>query len=511
MKKLGMMNMSWFFTGLAIMLVFGFSACSNDDEENKIPAFPAEQKITCNANEEKEFSFEANMDWKLTSSAPTWCMFVADGFEEASLAGTAGKQTVTIKVTDKNQEFEESTAKLELTMGSEKSVIATVTRSSKAYELKVFDAEGAVIEQIEVGYNDYIEFTVEANFDFAAADIPEWITIEGGSMVGSASQKVAGKVKIIQDGSREKYPVAADKGEVIRFANEAGSASFSIPVFYQGMSVDAIEISGNTPWGWTVSLDGKTFQQTAGTGDPITLEGNVPFTIKALEDEYEFFYAELGENKIYLTDENGQPVTWMKVKKDNNVKGNISVEIDEFTPSQWGPASRTGCIIAFPKAVYESSIATIVDGSDFDEISTIYQANILMEVSQKAASSGFTIRNGSTWEPVASTKETDSEILEMIQGNWQIADVYTMTVGADESYLVFPEISTFDSESKWGAMKASGEDIDASELGGLEIGMEGENYYVNVSTPASFTEPVIVYFIDSTWQNKKALVIRPNL
>lgn len=516
-KPLGSFSMksvkaSWFLVNLLIVIGLCMSACSKDDDGDVIPVFPEQQKISCQANDEKELSFEANMNWKLTSSV-TWCKFMANGVEEYSLSGNAGKQTVTIKVTDENQGFEESTAKLELTMGTDKAIIAEVTRLAKNYELKVFDTDGNEIQTIEVGYKNYIEFAVEANFDFAATDKPEWMEFEAGSMVGSANQKVTGSVKITMDGTREKYPISASSENVIVFANQAGTASFPIQVFYKGMDADEIEIGGNTPWNWTVSLDGQEFSQTSGLGDPVSHTGGIDYTIKALNDQYEYLFVQVSNGKIYVIDDD---TNWMKVEEDNNTKGKVKVKVDPFTPSPWGNPSRTGCIFVFPKEIYGAAIAEIEDGSDFNEIATAYQHNILMNVTQKAASTGFIIKKDG-WETVSCTKETDTSILELLQGEYFIDEVYTITAGPEEYYLVCPELEQFGADKDggtlgtWEATTATNEEIDPAILGGLGIGgMEGDFYSIEVTTPADFTGPIIIRFIDATWQNKKALVIRPN-
>ena len=84
---------SWFFIGL--LMTFCLAACSDDDDDAVAPIFPEKQKIVCNAGETKEFTFTANTNWSLASSA-IWCKFQSNDMEEFVVSGTAGTQTVTI-------------------------------------------------------------------------------------------------------------------------------------------------------------------------------------------------------------------------------------------------------------------------------------------------------------------------------------------------------------------------------------------------------------------------------
>lgn len=76
------------------------SACSSDDDATN-PVFPQVQTIAGNAGDEFDFTFEANENWSLASSA-IWCKMVQgeDGKEAFVLNGTAGKQTIKVKLTD---------------------------------------------------------------------------------------------------------------------------------------------------------------------------------------------------------------------------------------------------------------------------------------------------------------------------------------------------------------------------------------------------------------------------
>ena len=164
MRTLNLKGMSWIMA-LAMMFIVSFTSCSDDKEEGATtPVFPEEQAISCNAGETKVLTFDANMTWQLSSTAAIWCKFEVNGEDKEVVKGEAGKQSITIKVTDAAQEIgKTSEAQLKLDMGGETKVIATVTRSAKGYSLKIYDAEGNEItteQGLEVGYKKQISFTV---------------------------------------------------------------------------------------------------------------------------------------------------------------------------------------------------------------------------------------------------------------------------------------------------------------------------------------------------------------
>ena len=78
------------FVVLAFCLVF--VACSDDDDKKQgDPIFPEVQKISCAVGETVELTFNANMNWKLSSSA-LWCKFVVGGELMNSCSGETGEQ-----------------------------------------------------------------------------------------------------------------------------------------------------------------------------------------------------------------------------------------------------------------------------------------------------------------------------------------------------------------------------------------------------------------------------------
>lgn len=412
-------GMNWFFIGLVMALCV--SACSDDDDE-VAPTFPAKQTIDTNANKTQEFTFDAAANWQLTSSA-IWCHFIVDGIKEYSLSGNAGKQTVTIEITDEAQKFDaRTTAQLTLMMGGDKAIIADVVRNAKGRELKIYDEKGNEIEKIEVGYNDYKSFVVKANFHFAATNRPEWLEIAGNSIVGSASDQngVTGKVKVVKDPQYSKYE---QTNGTITFADDEGLASYTIPLVYKGMDRDDIVVTSPTAnrWNWIVSLDGKTFSQEGSSGassstSTTAYKNGLPFTIQAYNDEFTTVYIEDYKGTFY-----DDAYSWMILKGQ---KGNMRLTVD---PLQNG--ERIGYVLSFPNQVYEEIKGDLIGNiMENGEIKYEYeQKNLLIQFTQKdkgnTGAAQFTVTDGQTAQPVECTEYTGDGI-DYFKNTYNVSTIY---------------------------------------------------------------------------------------
>ena len=182
---------------MALVSVTLFAACSSDDDDDVAPVFPQVQTIAGNAGDVKEFSFDANDNWSLSSNK-IWCQITKSDAEEGTKAGyvlngTAGKQTIKVTLTDDEESKDLSVALLNLKMGGQEVAIAEVHRSAAGYELKVYDEAGNDISEtgIVAGYEDYTKFSVQANYRFAATNMPNWVELDGGFLVGRPTERLS--------------------------------------------------------------------------------------------------------------------------------------------------------------------------------------------------------------------------------------------------------------------------------------------------------------------------------
>ncbi len=478
-----------------LTMAFSMSACSDDDNDEAAAAFPAKQTVSCKEGETKELTFDVSANWQLTSSA-TWCRFVADGVEDYSLSGSAGKQTVTLKITNESLKFDESTvAQLVMIIGANKAIVADVVRDNKDRSLKIYDMDGNEIQQIEVGYADYLSFTVEANFHFAATNRPEWLDIAGNAIVGSANKSVTGRVKIVDDAQFVKY---VQNGE-LTFADENGIESYTFPLVYKGMNPETIIIQNANPWNWEVTLDGKTFTQTSssgasGTTSTSTYNNFVPVAIQALNDDFVPVYiqkvVEYGMTQMRISGEDD--VDWMHLD-DKSGKGDARLTVDATAEE------REGYVLVFPRAEYDkikgdlwgNLIEMDMETYEPDIKYTYQQNNLVMHVIQKekkqVVEQAFKVTYldpsaGWATVEVECTKVTDADILAEYQG---INDVYTMEWPSNNSFEVDPLEGDF-GENWYYQLMRDGKDITSEDI--VEPMEKSCNFFL--SDPSSLAEPL---------------------
>ena len=372
---------------MALVSVTLFTACSSDDDA-VTPVFPQVQTIGGAAGAELDFTFDANESWSL-SSDKIWCKLVQGEKTDAFvLNGTAGKQTIKVKITADDASNDMSVAQLFLNMGGQKVAIAEVKRSAADHILTVYDADDNDITEtgITVGYNTYTKFKVKSNFRFAVTNTPSWVDLEGGFMVGTPNKVVEGGVAFKENqGVSAKYAIAKDGNYTITFTSEDGKAAVTVPVIYNGMTISTMDVTYPTSsqWAvWNVSLDGKVFTQNGsslngGDTNAFTFHNFVPFTLKTFGDAYQLVVFEKKEDG--LREETSGAV------KLQGEKGDVKLTIDALSSG-----SREFLVYAFPQSVYE----TFDNGLDemlednFTTVKSDYDRYFLMDVVQKEEKKG---------------------------------------------------------------------------------------------------------------------------
>lgn len=373
---------------MALVSVTLFTACSSDDDDAVTPVFPQVQTFGGAAGTEFDFTFDANESWSL-SSDKIWCKLVQGEKTDAFvLNGTAGKQTIKVKITADDASDDMSVAQLFLNMGGQKVAIAEVKRSAADHILTVYDAAGNDITEtgITVGYNVYNKFTVKSNFRFAVTNTPAWVDLEGGFLVGTPNKDAVGGVSFKENqGVSAKYAIAKDGNYTITFTSEDGKAAVTIPVIYNGMTTSTMDVTYPTSsqWAvWNVSLDGKVFTQNGsslngGDTNDFTFYNFVPFTLKTLGDAYQLV--------VFDKKEDGLREETSGAVKLQGEKGDVKLTIDALSSG-----SREFLVYALPQSVY----ATFDNGldemleEDFMTVKSDYDRYFLMDVVQKEEKKG---------------------------------------------------------------------------------------------------------------------------
>ena len=373
---------------MALVSVTLFTACSSDDDDAVTPVFPQVQTFGGAAGTEFDFTFDANESWSL-SSDKIWCKLVQGEKTDAFvLNGTAGKQTIKVKITADDASDDMSVAQLFLNMGGQKVAIAEVKRSAADHILTVYDADGNDITKtgITVGYNVYTKFTVKSNFRFAVTNTPAWVDLEGGFLVGTPNKDAVGGVAFKENqGVSAKYAIAKDGNYTITFTSEDGKAAVTIPVIYNGMTISTMDVTYPTSsqWAvWNVSLDGKVFTQNGsslngGDTNDFTFYNFVPFTLKTLGDAYQLV--------VFDKKEDGLREETSGAVKLQGEKGDV-----KLTVAPLGSGSREFLVYALPQSVFES-LENGLDGmleEDFMTVKSDYDRYFLMDVVQKEEKKG---------------------------------------------------------------------------------------------------------------------------
>lgn len=494
---------------MALVSVTLFTACSSDDDA-VTPVFPQVQTIGGAAGAELDFTFDANESWSL-SSDKIWCKLVqgekADAFV---LNGTAGKQTIKVKITADDASDDMSVAQLFLNMGGQKVAIAEVKRSAADHILTVYDAAGNDITEtgITVGYNVYNKFTVKSNFRFAVTNTPAWVDLEGGFLVGTPNKEVVGGVSFKEDqGVSAKYAIAKDGKYTITFTSEDGKAAVTIPVIYNGMTTSTMDVTYPTSsrWAvWNVSLDGKVFTQngsslTGGDTNDFTFYNFVPFTLKTLGDAYQLV--------VFDKKEDGLREETSGAVKLQGEKGDVKLTIDALSSG-----SREFLVYALPQSVFES-FENGLDGmleEDFMTVKSDYDRYFLMDVVQKEEKKG----DSEVTAPIVTSMgmnvdcalTTNDEFKSYAEGIFSYTgkDVFESTVYG--GYVaIYPQIDGWDPSAGANVVIYDGTGNPVPDEN-YEVGQDDKGIYVGLNAD-ELTYPILAGFNDMQRVCQRVVII----
>lgn len=495
---------------MALVSVTLFTACSSDDDDAVTPVFPQVQTIGGAAGAELDFTFDANESWSL-SSDKIWCKLVQGEKTDAFvLNGTAGKQTIKVKITADDASDDMSVAQLFLNMGGQKVAIAEVKRSAADHILTVYDADGNDITEtgITVGYNVYNKFTVKSNFRFAVTNTPAWVDLEGGFLVGTPNKEVVGGVSFKEDqGVSAKYAIAKDGNYTITFTSEDGKAAVTIPVIYNGMTTSTMDVTYPTSsqWAvWNVSLDGKVFTQNGsslngGDTNAFTFYNFVPFTLKTLGDAYQLV--------VFDKKEDGLREETSGAVKLQGEKGDV-----KLTVAPLGSGSREFLVYALPQSVFES-LENGLDGmleEDFMTVKSDYDRYFLMDVVQKEEKKG----DSEVTAPIVTSMgmeadcalTTNEEFKSYAEGIFSYTgkDVFESTVYG--GYVaIYPQIDGWDPTAGADVViyDGTGNSVDVKNY---EVGQDEKGFYVGLNAD-KLTYPILAGFNDMQRVCQRVVII----
>lgn len=500
------------FLAVALMMsTFVASCSSSNDPQNEPQSFPEELSLNIDAGQDYQLSFNAYANWKLTSTT-TWCKIVDKGVEVYDVSGTSGKQSVTIRITDDGQTFEESKAELKLNMGGTEKRIATIIRNAKNYNVQILDADGNELKELVISNSEYTTFTVKTNFEYTTNEIQQ---VEFNKVPAGEGNKELVTGAIIKD-NYLTHPITKADGINLTFINVKGDVIATYPIIYNGIDENFIKVKDNDVYQWLVSLDGKTFQQGFGKYDPVTkttsgttsVSSQISYSVVALNDKYKFIFIEADEQGNINRPSN----EWIHATQDTKDAGKVNVTADAST------SYRTGCVLVFSDAAYNKANSDIQTGGNYQKIKNAYKNNILTELSQQDDNAPFDIRDGvNDWNRLHTyTLSTDkSDLKESFNVNTD--KVYVMYANVGTSLIIFPKYRETSKENKtvyksYAIFKTDG--TEDSEMMDIKNNLTEETFYddwymfyVNIRRVPENRDAFYVVFYTADGTNEKVLKV----
>lgn len=415
MKTLnGMIGRAMAWTAMLAMAL-SVGGCSDSDSDGPGDVtFPEKDAITVNAGQDRTLTFSADAEWKLISNA-SWCRFVDGDFVQTTISGEAGDQSVTIRVSDDNQNSEkDDVAEITMAMGGKSQVIYEITRPRKgASSLIVKDKSGKVIDAenplLVKGGNitSPVETTVTLEIDDASAQLgvltdktASWVTVT--ALTGTNDYAVSFKDDNA-DGKNPKYAIPAEENAVITFAAQKNGsivAEVAIPIYYEGYAESALIVDPSY-MSVTVSEDGQTMTGEGGVSgsESVDYGDELISTVTTRNDAFEIVeiaytatYDQWGTptEVIYDFSANGD-LDWVTTSKiagetDADVKNRVRLTVSELPE---GEELRNATVMIFPKAVYdeiEDDLQGNVIDSEVNDIKSAYSTYIMANLTQGAES-----------------------------------------------------------------------------------------------------------------------------
>lgn len=485
---------------LAMTLGCLVSACSDEDVTPVEATFTAPGEFDMASLDSCEsivssFEITSNGAWNLCSDK-MWVKLSlqADGEFFNDVQGGEGTHTVYIKVTNDARGFDAAKATVTLIAGGVSKDVVTIERKGKEHEFALLSSEGEEIKKIEIGTDATVWVALVANFDCSIIECPEWIAapeaFDGGFTLNVANSYVP-----------------YEKEGVVTFGNIDRSKVYEVPVTYAGMEPTLMEIEGdNTPWGWKVSLDGKTFVQetTSASGETVEtiVEDALAFSVTCLNYNYELVSAQVNSNgKLELMD---AEESWILATQNENDSSQVSVSVSASTAS-----SRSGYLFAVPEAMYSNFADSLEVSSDVDTFIDSNLSYVVLEVEQKSleATDGFIITDANG---TAVSSVVEEEYYEWLCSEFSITDLTACELVPGESYTIVTRLNASDWQGNFAITDLEGAHQRPKSWGNPEAKLGEDGLYrLDITVPASLNKTIILRLYTPQIVNIKALVIRP--
>ena len=340
------MKTNRFFAVLALTAaIFASAGCKKDEPVKKI-TFPEAQALQISIGETLPLSFEADADWKLTIDKQ-WLVFVDGEAQVSQLAGVAGPVSLTLTTADVTSIFDEETATIDITMGTETQTLCTVTRLAEERTATMWSlpwsGDGEEITSLDFKYESgsvsTAKVTFSANFDWVVKSIPDWM--DGELFSGAAGDCDAANYKYYGV-KEEAYPY--EKTGNIVISDQSGEHEITFPATFTGMGEEDILIRDGAKDVWSIAFSANHFVKTMGpSGMEESERTSMDLSIMTRNMEYRVMTLEkkdpYGMGQMWFAD------PWQLIVTDDK-NGTVNVSVDPEMAEGF-----EGYILIVPKAL----------------------------------------------------------------------------------------------------------------------------------------------------------------
>ena len=340
------MKTNRFFAVLALTAAILASAGCKKDEPVKKITFPEAQALQISIDETLPLVFEADADWKLTIDKQ-WLVFVDGEAQVSQIAGVAGPVSLTLTTADVTSIFDEETATIDITMGTETQTLCTVTRLAEERTATMWSlpwsGEGEEITSLDFKYESgsvsTAKVTFSANFDWVVKSIPDWM--DGDLFLGAAGDCDAANYKYYGV-KEEAYPYEQTGNIVI--SDQSGEHEITFPATFTGMGEEDILIRDGAKDVWSIAFSANHFVKTMGPSgmeesdrtsmDLSIMTRNMEYMVLPLEKKDPY-----GMGQMWFAD------PWQLIVTDDK-NGTVNVSVDPEMAEGF-----EGYILIVPKAL----------------------------------------------------------------------------------------------------------------------------------------------------------------
>ena len=340
------MKTNRFFAVLALTAaIFASAGCKKDEPVKKI-TFPEAQALQISIDETLPLSFEADADWKLTIDKQ-WLVFVDGEAQVSQIAGVAGPVSLTLTTADVTSIFDEETATIDITMGTETQTLCTVTRLAEERTATMWSlpwsGDGEEITSLDFKYESgsvsTAKVTFSANFDWVVKSIPDWM--DGELFSGAAGDCDAANYKYYGV-KEEAYPYEQTGNIVI--SDQSGEHEITFPATFTGMGEEDILIRDGAKDVWSIAFSANHFVKTMGpSGMEESERTSMDLSIMTRNMEYRVMTLEkkdpYGMGQMWFAD------PWQLIVTDDK-NGTVNVSVDPEMAEGF-----EGYILIVPKAL----------------------------------------------------------------------------------------------------------------------------------------------------------------